>query len=406
MTQPLLDRLRAPLNLVRRIAFQVSGQSKNLRSLNSDVAELETFCEHYQNGATRAAFYSPETYKNQCVNFIDSLCLPDIGYRYSPSSAGAVMYANAFTILLFSLLHKTCDSRPVNPRMLLDQFQSQEDGLFRDPALNNSIFEDGDWWGARHFALIATAAYDALGCRPPFPLKFLERWEQEEEIRKLVHEIDWSMKRDDDNKIMNVCCLLQYSRDRELNQLRGQSVSKLKDLLHPLISPKTGLWGRDKFNSPQELSRAVQFSYHLYTIFLYDRDPLPYPEPLIDSLLATQNPAGGFAPKRWPSACEDIDSVHLLIAATSQTDYKKEAVRRSIERFFVWVFANQNQDGGFVFSRGNGFEYGHPLMASKRHESHLFATWFRTLSIAIATNYLWPESPSFTLHRSPGYYCF
>ena len=41
-----------------------------------------------------------------------------------------------------------------------------------------------------------------------------------------------------------------------------------------------------------------------------------------------------------------------------------------------------NDDGGFVFQRGEPLVYGHERMSSKADESTMFPTGFRTLSLA------------------------
>ena len=54
----------------------------------------------------------------------------------------------------------------------------------------------------------------------------------------------------------------------------------------------SGLWGRLDVRNPRELSRAVQGGYHFWLLYFYDRVPIPHPERVIDSCLATQNVCG------------------------------------------------------------------------------------------------------------------
>jgi len=50
-----------------------------------------------------------------------------------------------------------------------------------------------------------------------------------------------------------------------------------------------------------------------------------------------------------------------------------------------------NDNGGFVFRRGEQMVYGHELMSSKANESAMFPTWLRTLSLAYLAKAL-PDS--------------
>ncbi|TWU17104.1 hypothetical protein Pla52o_54420 [Novipirellula galeiformis] len=371
-----------------------------------ELTRLEEFLQFYTRGVQRDIEFEFTTFRCEVLQFLREMQLgPAQTSRYAASCDKPTMYAAAFSLLTQKLLGVDLKRDSARWKAAFDQYQCQDDGLFRDPALSNSLFEPSDWWGARHFALIATAAYDAIGEQPAFPLSFLDEFCREGQIEQLVAEIDWSMNSDHDNKIMNIGCLLQYARDRQCNSQAGNAVTRLKSLLLDHLNPHTGLWGEMDLNNPTDLSRAIQFAYHLYPLFLYDNDPIPYPDSLIDNTLATQNPYGGFAPHRNSSACEDIDSIHLLLVASKQTNYRRHDITKAIRRFRTWVFANQNDDGGFVFARQQPFVYGHRQMSSLDNESHLFGTWFRCLSIALAHECEDSIRNPFTLHKSPGYYC-
>ena len=74
----------------------------------------------------------------------------------------------------------------------------------------------------------------------------------------------------------------------------------------------------------------------------------------------------------------------------------------AVKKAFSWVLANQNDDGGFVFKLNEPFVYGHAQTSSLTNESHLFATWFRILSIAYMYNFLHKQN-KFNIGRCPGY---
>ena len=50
----------------------------------------------------------------------------------------------------------------------MNSFQSEDNGLFYEPVIKNTSFNDSDWWGDRHLALHAVSAYCTLGAIPKY----------------------------------------------------------------------------------------------------------------------------------------------------------------------------------------------------------------------------------------------
>jgi len=93
--------------------------------------------------------------------------------------------------------------------------------------------------------------------------------------------------------------------------------------------------------------------------------------------------------KRPSGACEDIDALEPLIRFVKQTGYRDEDATLAIRRGLVWLLANRHADGGYESLMENGCHYGqHPQTTSMPGESNLFATWFRTLTLAYVTKFL------------------
>ncbi len=55
----------------------------------------------------------------------------------------------------------------------------------------------------------------------------------------------------------------------------------------------------------------------------------------------------------------------------------------ALRRALPGVLSNRNEDGGFVFIRGQRFSCGHDLIASGADVSAMLLTWYRTLYLAI-----------------------
>ena len=176
---------------------------------------------------------------------------------------------------------------------------------------------------------------------------------------------------------------------------------------------RSGLWGPEEstaFPAKIWLSRRVQTAYHFWLLYFYDGRRAPAPEHAIDNVLATQNERGGFG---WgvpnpddplsSSACEDIDSVDPLVRLSPITDYRRDDVCTALVRARDWILSDFNSDGGAVFRRGAPFHYGHDLMFSAEGESALFATWFRSLSLAILDRSLHSADIGWQFLECPGY---
>ena len=344
--------------------------------------------------------------------FIDSMVV-DRGspfYHFSSVSSTHTLYSSAYACMTYSLLGRisSFDSgRLISWSQYFDSFQCQDDGLFYDPAVENPSYHDSDWWGARHLALHMVPAYRALGSRPKYPFKFLQEYYNNDRLYQLINEYDWSTSdignTDIDNKIMNIGCLLQFQRDFWMDKQAASALNSLKYLLRRKINPETGMWGGFDVQCPSDLSRMVQFAYHLLPIFFYDRDFDFSVDNIIFYALKTQNRFGGFGVLPNSSACEDIDTIDILIRLYSRTTpaYQNQ-IKESIHSALSWVLLNQVNDGGFVFRLNQSFHYGSDNMFASSNHGNMMSTWFRTLSVAYMTKFLEVDN-NFSIARSPGY---
>jgi hypothetical protein len=291
-------------------------------------------------------------------------------------------------------------------REYFDSFQSPDDGLFYDPAVMNDIFPDTDWWGARHLALHLISAYTDLGGRPRYPFKFLSPYYGVGYIKGWLDAQEWQTASigmgDIDNKIMNIGCLLQYQRDQWSDSAAGETVSYLKEYLLGRINPATGMWGGFDPCDPVQRSRMVQFAYHLFPLFFYDGYIDFDHDRIVELVLQTQNRIGGCGVRLNSSACEDIDSIDILVRLAPHVPDQRAKIDAALNRAFRWVLCNQGADGGFVFRLFDPFVYGHEATSSARDEGALLPTWFRTLSLAYMAEYL-SVSDEFVIRRCPGY---
>ena len=341
--------------------------------------------------------------KKLTLSYINSLEISSTDqYLYSHSCKKSTIYSNMYVCLIKSL-YDDLDNKGKWIKYF-DSFQAEKDGLFYDKSIHTEQYSEIDWWGGRHFALHAIPLYTALGTKPKYPFRFLKEYYKIDNLKKVLDAYTWKEKinnsTDIDNWIMNIGAMLQYQRDVWNDKDAGESILWLLDYLSKKVDKATGLWGIYDPVDFWHISRQVQFAYHLYSLLFYDKHPIINHEKIIDIVLSSQGLFGGYGTKINSSACEDIDAIDLLIRLSEKCSYRKEAVEASLNKVMIWILANMNHDGGFVFRRSEAFEYGHKEMSSLENESALFPTWFRTLSIAFIQRYF--NNITYKINRSPG----
>jgi len=317
-------------------------------------------------------------------------------YRFSVSSTEPTLYSSCYAAATRSLYGDLGDLTDGERSAWVDYLNAHqdEDGLYRDPVIYDQGWYAGDpfWCGRPHLTCHVIIALTALGGVAERPLRLAEEFADTDRLgqwldaRDFGERVAWS-----GNEIMNLGTLLQYARDSHNDQRAGRAVEFMLDWLgtHHL-SPNTGVWGSLDASDPVQRSHLVQAAYHWWPLYSYDHRPIPHLERAIDTVLATQNPLGGFG---WgvhnpddpyvSSACEDIDSIDPLARMMQHTDYRREDIEAALERAAAWVLQNQADDGGFVFIRNRHFEYGHAQFVAGPGVGSMFPSWFRTLSLAL-----------------------
>lgn len=350
-----------------------------------------------------------ESFKKQTINFINSMQTDSSGihYRYSKSCTNPTLYASAYACMTLSLLGEMQSYSDAQKRVWADYFDSfqQTDGLFYDPVIMNDRFPDTDWWGARHLALHMISAYTDIGARPKNQFIFLQKYYDLDKTESWLNSFNWEDEafdhtNDIDNKLMNICCLLQYQRDNFGDNYAAKTIIFIRNYLYDKVNIKTGMWGNYNTRDPIQRSRMVQFAYHLFSIFFYDDDYRFNIKLIIEHALKTQNKYGGFGVHENSSACDDIDSIDILIRLYKfASEPQKHDIDIALKKALKWVFINQVHDGGFVFRLNEKMNYGHHEMSSSINCGAMFPTWFRVLSIAYM---LKSKHPEFIINRTPG----
>jgi len=383
----------------------------NLIHSNPRIEDGNILVERIMNhGVPLYLNFSFETLKKNTLSFVSSMKIGESApeYKYSFSCKNPNIYSSAYACIVLSMfgeLDKLSAKEKKSWVQYFNCFQSDKDGLFYDKSLENEHYNDSDWWGARHLALHLTNSFAALGDKPQHLFYFLRDYYDKNILVSWLDNQNWlgkfSHENDIDNKIMNIAAMLQYQRDFWQDEKAGRAISFIQSYLKEKINPRTGLWGGFDINDQNELSRMIQFAYHLFPMYFYDSIEIGSKEKIIDYALRTQNIYGGFGVQLNSSACEDMDSIDVLIRFSKMTPHRSKEVDIALKKAFIWVLANQNDDGGYVFKRNEPMCYGHSQMSSGKNESAMFPTWFRTLSIARLSNHF--GIADFNIVKVPGY---
>ena len=334
--------------------------------------------------------------REKTLNYIESMRVKDEPYgkyRYSESQKYPVLYASLYAALTRHLYRDLDTLTEKQRKEWIDYIQSfqDDDGLFKDTAVENEIAASCDWWGWRHLTLHALMALTVLGATAMKRFKIIDPFKETDFTIRWLENRDWVIDpANTSNEVQNYFTLLHYARDFQGEGWADKILEKAYGWLNEKQDSKTGLWGV-RFDTPTNLSNGVQTGYHIWLLYFYDKRLIRNVERIIDSCLSTKNEIGGFGVPLNSSACEDIDSIDPLIRLSSITNYRKSDIHSAIQKAIPWIITNMNEDGGFVFRRMEPFVYGHQLMSSCKDESAMFPTWFRTLSLAYVGKYL-PDS--------------
>lgn len=358
--------------------------------------------KHYANhGIPAATNFDYTKFKKDVIEFTNSKEISPCEFKFSDSVTCFSLYNTVYAILINSLFNVQPDDDMNKYIDFLNSFQ-HEDGLFYGSELLKSDYKDADWFGIKHLLPHIITCYNYLKEKPKYEFSFLKPFYDDATLYSFLNNLNFNIPNDDDNKVFNLGVALQFQRDYFNDNNAEQTLNKLYEFLEAHINSETGSWGNIDITNKEEYSRIQQIAYHLYVLWLYDNREILYPNKLIDLCLNNQTEIGSFNANLVGSACTDIDCIFLLNKLSKITDYRNQDIKKSLQKAFPWVLTNQNTDGGFVFKRNEPFIYGENALSSKKNESNMFATWFRSLSIAYICDTL-NISNSFNLSRCPGY---
>ena len=314
-----------------------------------------------------------------------------VGYRFAPSTTKPLLYCTVAALLL-KHLYGVSDPAIREELETVVLYQG-DDGLFRDPAIACPAAEQEDWWGWRHLTLHALMTLALYGVVARRDLQLPHELSDKDRLRDYLNARDWGPRAAwTSNEVQNLGVMFQYARDYQNWQKANDLLDVLYDVIVDHQDPDTGLHG-DRFDTPDHLSQGVQATYHFSLLFAYERRSIPHADRIVESVLRTQNLRGGYGVTWNSSACEDIDSIDLLVRLGSWTHRESRILKASLHRALSSLLTNLHANGGWVFRRDEPLMLPHSQMCSGPNECNLFYTWFRTLALAYCLLGLGDESP-------------
>lgn len=403
------------MTLLRKIIPErLKGQIKArlLRSLHAEPEIVSIVASRVTaRGVPNYLAWDFEAEKRRLLAYIERRRVGAYEYRFSASAPKPTAYASAYACMILGLTGSLGSLTDGDRRGWVSYFDAMQgaDGFFRDPVLIDGNFENGgSWgggWGMWHLAAHLAIVYRRLDAVPARRLAFLDPFLVDTQLDAWLGRFDFSSNVwSQSNHIMNLYSLLEFARDHMGEERAEAALRRIGDWLLAKQCPDTGMWHDYNPSDYPALGDAIRGAYHFYPLFTYERISVPHREKVIDVILSSQNAWGGFAEKDQPSgACEDIDALEPLVRFCLETGYRREDVMLSARRALVWLFSCRNDDGGYESIPSHGCAYGaHPCTTSQPGESNLFATWFRTLTIAYVSSF-GGLTQSYQIGRFPGY---
>ena len=239
----------------------------------------------------------------------------------------------------------------------IQTFQRQ-DGWFEDPYLqpNAGNALDSDYLRG-HATFLAVMALDALGRKPIYRLKFLDRWKDDDQLYEWIDRLEWTNPWRESNWVEWIGYWLLAdgqltSSDVPITrELYPRGFAGLLGWLDDHQDPVTGYWGNPPFEGPQRILCQMAGAYHHYVFYYATNKHIRYVERLVDHTLSLQQLDGLFAPHRVGGGpCEDLDAIDILANMHRLTDYRRDDIEKGLKRALIALLRNQRSNGAFVYA--------------------------------------------------------
>jgi hypothetical protein len=330
---------------------------------------------------------------SRALQFINSMSLDADGiYRSVPNGPGT-LYGTCYGLLARTYLGENVVVTKAQSNFLINT-QEAESGLLVGPELQNFLPKHGSTHDLEHlrFHLVCAAlpVIRQFDIQLRYPVNIAHHFCDRGFLRSWLDKRDLHHAWLEGNNFLFIGQLLVYLRDCESCPDAQSALDVWFDWLNTHADPRTSLWGTDGYCSVME---AVYGGYHQLLVYYHEGRDVANTQGLVDAVLSLQHPDGGFNPAGNGGACEDVDSVDILVNTYKQFDYRRPEIRVALRRCMRHILATQNLDGGFPYNRNTPQSHmGIPGTAAPPDVSTMFPTWFRIHTLALMAEILTDES--------------
>lgn len=270
----------------------------------------------------------------------------------------------------------------------INSFQ-QEAGNYRMPQMRKEEIYYPTWeYIDFHTSNYAQGAVLSIGGTTKRPLQFVEKYCSINALREWLARRNMADPWNEGNNIVNIAGFYFV--------LAEQGDGRMEPLIEHLFQwheetqdPQTGYWLDTDAQPPVHPMVAMAGAAHNFHVYYYLNRPLKYVERIVDHCLS-------FVGDGVTSACVDIDVVDIL-ANMYRYGYRTRDIEAGLEKKLLDLLDFQNADGGFAdVCEGDRRFDGWNLYVEPQGLSNCFATWFRSATIGMICEILFPQT--FTWH--------
>jgi len=331
--------------------------------------------------------------RSRAVEWLDSMLVPD--QPFGVHRASAFHNIDEFPSMLLPATYNATHCRkllgdyenlPAGKRDKLAGFINsfqQEAGNYRMPQMRKEDVYYPTWeYVDFHTTNYAMGAVLSIGAKLGRPLRFVEPYCSLEALTRWLSERNMTDPWNEGNNIVNLASfyfVLAESGDAHMSEL----IEHLFKWHEETQDPQTGYWLDPNANPPVHPLVAMAGASHNFHIYYYLNRPLRYVERIVDHLV-------DFCREGVTSACVDIDVVDVL-ANMHKYDYRSGDIESAFEKKLSDLLDFQNPDGGFadVCDGERRFD-GWNCYLEPQGLSNCFATWFRSATIGMLCEVLFP----------------
>ncbi len=289
--------------------------------------------------------------KQETIEFINNLYNKEDGnFFFSYKNKIANLYSTCFAVLALDLTNElnnyvTSDKEKIIN--YINSFQDKKSGLFNDDKTATEFTSHDHEYVHHQLTDFSIIALRPLGSKPKYQLNFLKDYKNILYLEKWLNGLNWKNPWLVSNNIMFILDFLIY--EQEFYNLRNQKyINFIMQWLDNNQDANTGYW-----NLGNNVSYHVQMAgaYHFLFFYTYLKKKPNHIEQIIDSTLKIQDFDGLFNYMGGGGSCDDLDAIDLLCRSTFYRSYRKKDIKKALQKSYVALWKNQNNDGGFCWAK-------------------------------------------------------